>query len=80
MEEVEEYERESGLGKDAEEFHRYYTAEGWKANGKRVYNWVGLYNNWEEPEKRKDNRPTQFKDSDGIVYQLVNGEYERVRQ
>lgn len=82
LEEVEEYERASGIGKNPESFYKHYESEGWKANGKKIYNWVGLYNNWEEPEAMTDKRPKRFTDTDGITYVLVNGRYdvERVRQ
>lgn len=80
VEEVREYERESGLGKDPDAFYKHYEKEGWKANGKKIYSWQRLYQNWQEPEKpvAKD-RPKRITDSDGIIYELVNGSYEKVR-
>lgn len=78
--EIREYERESGLGKDPDAFYKHYEKEGWKANGKKIYSWQRLYQNWQEPEKpvAKD-RPKRITDSDGIIYELVNGSYEKVR-
>ena len=80
LDEVREYERESGLGKDPDAFYKHYEKEGWKANGKKIYSWQRLYQNWQEPEKpvAKD-RPKRITDSDGIIYELVNGSYEKVR-
>ncbi len=82
LQEVEEYERASGLGKNPEGFYMHYKSEGWKANGKKIYNWVCLYDNWQEPERKKSDRAERFTDADGITYRLVNGNYEveRVRQ
>lgn len=79
VDEVREYERTSGQGKDPEEFFRHYSAEGWKANGKRIYSWQKLYDQWQPPEKTVTDRPKRFTDSDGITYELVNGSYEKVR-
>ena len=80
VEEVREYERESGLGKNPDAFYKHYEKEGWKANGKKIYSWHRLYQNWQEPEKpvAKD-RPKRITDNDGIIYELVNGSYEKVR-
>lgn len=80
LDEIREYERASGLGKDPDAFYKHYEKEGWKANGKKIYSWHRLYQNWQEPEKpvAKD-RPKRITDSDGIIYELVNGSYEKVR-
>lgn len=80
LEEVEEYERESGLGKDPEVFYRNYSSTDWKANGKKIYNWKRLYDEWEAPALRVvRDRPNRITDADGITYELVNGNYEKVR-
>ena len=80
LEEVEEYERESGLGKDPEVFYRNYSSADWKANGKKIYNWQRLYDAWEAPALRVvRDRPERITDADGITYELVNGNYEKVR-
>lgn len=80
LDEVREYERASELGKDPDAFYKHYEAEGWKANGKKIYSWQRLYQNWQEPEKSvTKGRPKRITDSDGITYELVNGTYEKVR-
>lgn len=81
IEEVREYERTSGLGKDPDLFYKHYSAEGWKAQGKKIYSWQRLYDNWQMPEiKLVQNRPKRFTDADGITYEWVNGNYEKVRK
>lgn len=81
IDEVREYERTSGLGKDPDMFYKHYQAEGWKANGKKVYSWERLYDNWKMPEiKLVQNRPKRFTDADGITYEWINGNYEKVRE
>ena len=80
LDEVREYERVSELGKDPDAFYKHYEEEGWKANGKKIYSWQRLYQNWQEPEKSvAKGRPKRITDSDGITYELVNGTYEKVR-
>ena len=71
LDEVREYERASGLGKDPEAFYEHYSKEGWKAQGKKIYNWQRLYDNWKEPEKVikvKFNHP-RYTDEDGFTYE-----------
>lgn len=81
IEEVRDYERTSGLGKDPDMFYKHYQAEGWKANGNKVYSWERLYDNWQMPEiKLVQNRPKRFTDADGITYEWINGNYEKVRE
>ena len=77
--EVSEYERESGTGKDPELFYRHYSALDWKANGKPIYDWKALYRVWEAPpqtKRAKEKRASTFTDEDGFVYEWVNGTYE----
>lgn len=80
LDEVKEYERTSEQGKDPETFYKHYQSEGWKANGKKIYSWRRLYDNWQPPEISVTNRPKTFTDADGITYEWVNGNYERVRK
>lgn len=80
LDEIREYERANGFGKDPDAFYKHYEAEGWKANGKKIYSWQRLYQNWQEPEKPvQKERIKRFTDSDGVTYEWVNGTYEKVR-
>lgn len=79
LDEVSEYERESGTGRDPELFYRHYSALDWKANGKPIYDWKALYRVWEAPpqtKRAKEKRASTFTDEDGFVYEWVNGTYE----
>ena len=81
IDEVREYERASGLGKDPDMFYKHYSSEGWKAQGKKIYSWQRLYDQWQIPEiKLVQSRPKRFTDADGITYEWVNGSYEKVRK
>ena len=82
IEEVREHERASGLGKDPEEFFKYYSAQGWKASGKKIYSWQKLYANWQPPEKVEKVEPDhpRYIDEDGYVFEWdkENKRYEVV--
>ena len=84
LDEVREYERISSKGKDPDVFFEHYESVNWMANNKPIYDWKSLYEVWEAPPKNKPaktaaSRPTRFTDADGITYELINGQYERVR-
>lgn len=83
IDEVEEYERTSGLGKDPVLFYRHYESANWMAKGNPIYDWVSLYQKFEPPQQTRlrsvSERPSRFTDADGITYELVDGQYEKVR-
>lgn len=71
LDEVREYERTSGLGKNADLFYEHYTKEGWKAQGKRIYSWQKLYDTWLEPEReeKKVIAHPRYTDDDGYTFE-----------
>ena len=71
LDEVREYERASGIGKDADLFYEHYSSEGWKAQGKKIYNWQRLYDSWKEPEKKKKQviSHPRYTDEDGYTFE-----------
>lgn len=55
---------------EAESFFNHYQSEGWKANGKKIYSWQKLFDNWQVPstDKPKVDHP-RYTDDEGYVYE-----------
>lgn len=58
--EVVNYARERGFISDPAEFWGRYQNNGWKKDGRPVYNWRALFQAWEREERKRQKPPASI--------------------
>ena len=70
IEEIKEYCKERNNGVDAERFHSYYTANGWKVGRNPMKDWKAAVRTWEE-KKPKAKQPKQVMDDTARLSKML---------
>lgn len=75
IEEIKGYCAERGNTVDAEKFHAYYTANGWKVGRNSMKDWRAAVRTWERDEKKKPKNRTPY---DNLRTEMVGDDAERL--